>query len=102
MGVGLLYGDKKTGRAGTCATTKIIIDLFTSKQYMIIARVRSRKAQKAQIRYYTPLLDLVDYNGQAKTPQRSAVFALRAFARKRSIEIKVEEVRDITSVLPRN
>ena len=67
-----------------------------------MARVRSYKAQKAQVRYYTPPPDFADYNGQAKTPQRSAVFALRAFARKRGIEIKAEEVREITSVPPRN
>jgi hypothetical protein len=67
-----------------------------------MARVRSRKAQKVQIRYYTPPPDLAEYNGQAKTLQRSAVFALQAFACKRGIEIKAEEVRDITGVPPRN
>ena len=76
----------KTGPFGTCATHPIIVNLFTSKQHRM-ARLRSHKTQKALIRQYTPPPDLAQYVGQAKTPQRSAVFALRALARKRDLTL---------------
>ena len=67
-----------------------------------MARIRSRKAQKQLTRHHTPPLDLTDYEGQAKTPQRSAVFALRAFAQQRGIKITREDIHKVCGVPTRN
>ena len=66
-----------------------------------MAQLQSCKVQKALIRQYTPPPDLAQYVGQVKTPQRSAVFVLRALARKRDLTLTREEIRDITGVAPR-
>ena len=69
-----------------------------------MARIRSQKAQKVQkalVRQYTPPPDLANYEGQAKTPQRAAIFALRAFAQKRKIKITREEIHEISGVATR-
>ena len=66
-----------------------------------MARLRSRKAQKALIRHYIPPPDLAQYNRQAKTPQRSAIFAIQALARKKGISVTREDIYDITGVATR-
>jgi hypothetical protein len=66
-----------------------------------MARIRSQKTPKSLARHYTPPPDLADYNGQAKTPQRSAVFALRAFVQRRKIKITREEIHEISSIVTR-
>ena len=67
-----------------------------------MARLRSQKSQKSLIRHYTPPPNLANYNGQAKTPQRSAIFALQALARKRGLMITREEIKEITGVATRS
>ena len=64
-------------------------------------QIRPQKARKKLVRQYTPPPDLAEYNRQAKTPQRSAVFSLRAFARLRGLNITREEIRQVSGVAPR-
>ena len=64
-------------------------------------QLRSQKALQSNDRHYTPPPELADYNGHAKTPQRSAVFALRAFAKRRRIKITRKEIEEITGVATR-
>ena len=66
-----------------------------------MARIRSQKTPKKLARQYTPPPDLANYEGQAKTPQRSSVFALRALARRKKLKITREDIHEITGVAPR-
>lgn len=63
-----------------------------------MARIRSRKSVA---RHYTPPPELSLAEGQAKTPQRAAIIAAKAFAQELGIPIPKSIVRKVTGVSER-
>ena len=63
-----------------------------------MARTRARKSVA---RHYTPPKELSQLDGQAKTPQRAAVIAAKAFAQELGIPIPKSLVRKVTGVTDR-
>jgi hypothetical protein len=63
-----------------------------------MGRIRSRKSVA---RHYTPPTELSQSDGQAKTPQRAAVIAAKAFAQELGIPIPQSLVRKVTGVAER-
>ena len=63
-----------------------------------MGRTRSRKSVA---RHYTPPPELCQSEGQAKTPQRAAVIAARAYAQELGIPIPQSLVRKVTGVAER-
>jgi hypothetical protein len=63
-----------------------------------MARIRARKSVA---RHYTPPRELSQSDGQAKTPQRAAVIAAKAFAQELGIPIPKSLVRKVTGVAER-
>lgn len=63
-----------------------------------MGRTRSRKSVA---RHYTPPIELCQSDGQAKTPQRAAVIAARAYAQELGIPIPQSLVRKVTGVAER-
>jgi hypothetical protein len=60
-----------------------------------MARIRSRKSVA---RHYTPPVELSQADRQAKTPQRAAVIATKAFAQELDIQIPKSIARKVTSI----
>lgn len=63
-----------------------------------MARIRARKSVT---RHYTPPRELSQLDGQAKTPQRAAVIAAKAYAQELGIPIPKSLVRKVTGVTER-
>jgi hypothetical protein len=78
---------------------KIDYLLVNKSIYLLLLHKMGRiKTRKSRARHFTPPLDLAEYTGQAKTPQRSGVFVAKALAQKIGIPISQELVREVTGV----
>ena len=64
-----------------------------------MGRTRSRKSRA---RPYTPPPDLSSYEGQAKTPQRTAVLCAKLYAQELGIPIPQSIIRKVSGVPERN
>lgn len=61
-----------------------------------------KRVRPSVARPITPPMELSQSNGHAKTPQRSAVFAIKLAAQELKIHIKQELVQKVTGVTPRS
>jgi hypothetical protein len=86
---------------GPCVTTPKLDYLHVNKPsfWLLMARIRSRKSVA---RHFTPPIELSLSEGHAKTPQRSAVIAAKAYAQELGIPIPQSLVFKVTGVAPRD
>jgi hypothetical protein len=60
-----------------------------------------KRVRPSVARHFTPPIELSQSNGHAKTPQRSAVLAIKLVAQELKIQIPQELVQKVTGVAPR-
>ena len=60
-----------------------------------------KRVRPSVARYFTPPVELCQSNGYAKTPQRSAVLAIKLLVQELKIQVPQEVVQEVTGVAPR-